>query len=147
MASTRPERRRHGHRDWRWPLVALAGAGESTKVNSWSSPSGSLSCCPLRIVGAAAVRARGPSSVIAPLAALRRPEHGLMVEEVALEVSVAATAPPALIDTDRRGKGRSVVDVGLRIGVVAVKAVCCGSVIWRVQRKPPGCPKARNTCN
>ena len=32
MASTRPERRRHGHRDWRWPLVALAGAGESTKV-------------------------------------------------------------------------------------------------------------------
>jgi hypothetical protein len=44
-------------------------------------------------------------------------------------------APPSLIDTDRRGKARFVVDVGLTIVVVAVKTVCCESVIWRVQRE------------
>jgi hypothetical protein len=45
---------------------------------------------------------------------------------------VAAAAPPSLIDIDRRGKARFVVDVGLTIVVVAVKTVCCGLVIWRV---------------
>jgi hypothetical protein len=46
---------------------------------------------------------------------------------------VTAAAPPSLIDTDRRGKARFAVDVGLTIVVVVLKAVCCGSVIWRVQ--------------
>jgi hypothetical protein len=60
------------------------------------------------------------------------------VGEVALEVLVAAAAPPSLIDIDRRGKARFVVDVGLTIVVVVHKTVCCGSVIWRVQCEATG---------
>jgi hypothetical protein len=57
---------------------------------------------------------------------------------------VAAAAPPSLIDIDRRGKARFVVDVGLTIVVVVHKTSAAGRLSGAFNAKPQDVRKAKH---